>query len=216
MNDVNQIPAGYRKDAKGRLVPENMIKPQELLEDQTVAKIAEHARELSAQIARFKGHTFDDFSAFMDTLAEEYGASKGGRKGNVTIMSYDGCTKVVVQVQESLTFGPELQIAKKLFDKCISTWSANADEKVKALVEHAFQVDQEGRINRAELFRLRRLNIDDDGWRAAVQAINDSIRVEGSKQYVRFYERPHPEAAWRAITIDLASAVAPASDTEAA
>lgn len=209
MTTANTIPDGYKADAKGRLVPENLIKPQEKLEDQTVREIINHARELNAQIARFRGHTFDDVATFMDVLAGEYGASKGGKKGNVTLSSFDGCLKITVQVQDTLAFGPELQTAKTLFDECISAWSEGADDKIRTLVDHAFQVDKQGKINREALFSLRRLDIDDDAWRRAVQALNDSIRIQGSKEYIRFYERPSPTDKWQAITIDIASAVAP-------
>ncbi len=210
------IPEGYAKDAKGRLVPENLIKPQERLEDQTVRTIIDYARDLSAQIARFRGHTFDDVATFMDTLGEQYGATKGGAKGNVTLSSFDGCLKVTVQVQDTLTFGPELQVAKELFDACISEWSEGADDKIQALVSHAFQVDKEGKINREALFGLRRLDINDDGWRNAVAALNDSIRIQGSKQYVRFYERTTPEEKWRPISIDIANAGEASRNAEAA
>ncbi|PIW30388.1 MAG: sulfate transporter [Rhodospirillales bacterium CG15_BIG_FIL_POST_REV_8_21_14_020_66_15] len=207
---TTEIPAGYKADAKGRLVPENLIKPQERLEDQTVRKIIEHALELNAQIDRFLGHTFEDVATFMDILADQYDATKGGKKGNVTLTSFDGCLKVTVQVQDFLTFGPELQVAKELFDACISRWSVDANDNMKALVQHAFQVDKEGRINREALFGLRRLDINDDGWHRAVQALNDSIRVQGSKEYIRFYRRARPTDKWSAITIDLASATSPA------
>lgn len=211
-----QIPAGYQMDAKGRLVPETMIKPQELLEDQTVRKIIAFADDLSAQIGRFKGHTFADVGTFMDVLADEYGAAKGGTKGNVTLTTFDGCMKVVVQVQDSLTFGPELQVAKTLFDECISRWTEGSSAELRVLVDHAFQVDKEGRINRSALFSLRRLQIADAEWLRAVAALNDSIRVIGSREYVRFYRRPNGRAAWQAISVDLASAVAPAGEGEAA
>ena len=137
-------------------------------------------------------------------------------KGNVTLSSFDGCLKVVVQVQDTLTFGPELQIAKNRFDACINEWASGADEKIKALVDHAFQVDKEGCINREALFGLRRLDIDDDNWRGAISALNDSIRVQGSRSYVRFYERAAPTDRWQAITIDLASAVSPAAGPDIA
>jgi len=195
--NTTPTPDGYMADAKGRL------------EDQTVRKIIEYAEDLNARIARFRGHTFNDVATFLDVLAEKYAASKGGKKGNVTLTSFDGCQKVVVQVQDFLTFGPELQIAKGLFDACITNWAEGADDKIRVLVDHAFQVDKEGRINRAALFSLRRLNIDDDNWQAAIRALNDSIRIQGSREYVRFYKRANPGAAWRAVTIDLASAKSP-------
>jgi hypothetical protein len=196
----------FMRDGAGRLVPLDLVKPQHRLEDQTVRKIVAFAADLSAQISRFRGHTFDDVASFQELLAEQYGARRGGKKGNVTLATYDGLFKVVVQVQDQMTFGAELQIAKALVDDCITAWAAGARDEIRALVEHAFQVDKEGRINRAALFALRRLKIDDDGWRAAMTALSDAIRVVGSKEYVRFYRRASQTAQWEAITIDLAVA----------
>lgn len=213
---TTQIPDGYVQDAKGRLVPETMVKGQHRLEDQTVRHIIKYARDLNEQIKRFYGHTLDDLYAFMDTLAEEYDAKKGGAKGNATFATYDGLLKITIQVQDTLTFGPELQVAKGLFDECIAKWSEGANDNIRVLVDHAFQVDKAGQINRESLFALRRIEIDDEDWRSAVQALNDSIRVQGSKQYMRFYERDTGEQPWRAITIDLASAAATRQSPEAA
>jgi hypothetical protein len=39
-----------------------------------------------------------------------------------------------------------------------------------------------------------------------MEAIRASIRVTGSKEYVRFYRRRNLEAGWEAVTIDLAKA----------
>lgn len=196
----------FMHDSAGRLVPVDLIKPQHLLEDQTVRKIVDYAQKLSAQIKRFRGHTFDDVSSFAELLAEQYQAKVGGKKGNITLSTFDGLFKVVVQVADQLAFGPELQVAKTLVDECITAWSDGARTEIRALVEHAFQVDTQGKINRAALFQLRRLDIDDDQWRHAMAALGDAIRVVGSKEYVRFYRRANLAAAWEPITIDLAAA----------
>jgi hypothetical protein len=196
----------YLKDAGGRLVPEDLVKAEHRLEDQTVRKIIAYADELSARITRFRGHTFDDVVNFVDLLAEQYGGKRGGTKGNTTITSYDGTLKVVVQVQDQTTFGPELQVAKGLVDECITAWSEGARAEIRALVEHAFQVDKEGRINRAALFQLRRLAIKDEQWQRAMEALGDAIRTIGSREYLRFYRRANARAPWEPITITLAQA----------
>ncbi len=200
------IPAGYMADGKGRLVPESLVKPADKLQDQTVRKLMGYADELSATIARFKGHVFDDVGAFLALLAEQYGETRGGTKGNITLTSYDGLLKVQVAVADHMSFGPELQIAKGLIDACIAEWAEGANVNIRALVEHAFRVDKEGQVSREAIFALRRVQIEDERWRNAMAAIADSIRVEGTKTYVRFYRRPNAEARWQAVTIDLASA----------
>lgn len=196
----------YMRDAGGRLVPEALVRPQDKLRDQTVRKIIGYAEELSARIARFRGHTFDDVMTYVDLLSEQYNTKIGGEKGNTTLTSHDGCLKVVVQVQDQLSFGDELQIAKHLVDECITGWSTDVRPEIRALVEHAFQVDQAGKINRSALFALRRLEIDDPKWRDAMRALGDAIQIIGSREYVRFYKRENPRGRWEAITIDLAAA----------
>ncbi|UVK45349.1 DUF3164 family protein [Mesorhizobium sp. AR07] len=196
----------YMPDAKGNLVPVEAIKAADKLEDETVRKIIGHAVELSAQVARFKEHTFDDLSAFEALLAQDYGASKGGAKGNKTFMTFDGLKKVSVQVADLIDFGSQLQIAKGLIDECLTEWSADSRTEIRSIISRAFNVEKQGQINRTEIFMLLRLDIEDQRWQRAMEAIRDAMRVIGSKTYVRCYERDRQDAEWRAVTIDLAKA----------
>lgn len=196
----------YMPDAKGNLVPAEAIKAEHKLEDEMVRKVAGYARDLSAQIARFKQHTFDDIGAFEALLAQEYGATKGGAKGNKTFMTFDGLMKVMVQVSDTIDFGSQLQVAKGLIDECLVEWSADSRTEIRSIITRAFNVDKEGQINRSEIFMLLRLDIEDERWQRAMDAIRAAMRVVGSKIYVRCYERDRPDGDWRAITIDLAKA----------
>lgn len=196
----------YLRDAKGALMPVETIKAQHRLEDETVRKVMHFARALSEQIARFKAHTFEDLNAFQSLLEQEYGARAGGAKGNVTFQSFDGTMKVQVQIADQISFGPELQQAKKLIDECLLEWGAQSHEAIRALVNRVFSVEKEGQINRAELFSLLRLDIGDERWVRGMAAIRDAIRITGTKAYVRFYERAAPDAPWRFINLDIAAA----------
>lgn len=196
----------YMPDAKGSLVPIDMIKAQHLLQDEVVRKIAGYAVELSGQVARFKTHTFDDIGGFDALLEQEYGVKVGGAKGNKTLMSFDGLYKVQVQVADHIDFGPELQVAKALVDECLNEWAADARAEIRAIVTRAFNTDKAGQINRSEVFMLLRLEITDPRWLAAMSAIRDAMRVVGSKTYVRVYQRRAHDAPWAAVSIDLASA----------
>lgn len=196
-------------DAKGRHVPPSVMKPQLVLEDQLVRTVMQHADELSGQIARFKGHCVDDIATFLDLLREEYGAKRGGQKGNMTFTTIDGCFRVQVSIADQITFGPELEIAKDLIDECIAEWSEGSRDEIRGLIQHAFEPRSKGLVNREALFALRKVKIEDERWEQAMQAITDSIRVYGSKQYVRFHRRAAPTDEWANVTINIASARAP-------
>lgn len=196
----------YMKDARGALVPVSAIKAVDLLIDEMTRKVHYYAEEISAQISRFKGHTFEDLNALQSLLEQEYGAKRGGAKGNVTFLSFDGLKKITVQIADQFYFGPELQVAKKLIDECLLEWGAASHEVIRALVNRIFSVEKEGQINRADIFSLLRLEVDDARWNRAMDAIKESIRVQGQKPYIRFYTRANVDAPWKSITIDIASA----------
>ena len=197
----------HMPDARGALVPLELIKAQLLLEDEMVRKVHGFAEDLHAQIARFRGHTMtDDLGAYDALLAQEYGARKGGAKGNRTYMTFDGLMKITVQVSEFIDFGPSLQVAKELIDECLNEWAAESRPEVRAVITKAFNTDKQGKINRTEIFKLLRLEIEDERWQNAMQAVRDAMRVIGSREYLRFHKRASLEEPWQAITIDLAKA----------
>ncbi|WP_226779545.1 DUF3164 family protein [Oceaniglobus trochenteri] len=195
----------HMRDAKGRAVPIDLVSDADQLKTQTVLKVLEYARPLSAQIARFKGHTFDDVYTLVDLLREQHGASVGGAKGNIDLISFDGCARVQVSVADHIAFGPELGIAKSLIDECIEEWSDGSRDEIRALVNHAFNTDKAGNINREALFSLRRLDIRHPTWKKAMQAITDSMSVIGSKSYIRIYTRATPEKGWEMVPLNIAA-----------
>lgn len=196
----------YMTDGKGALVPIELVRPTDKLIDEQVRKIMGYADDLNAQISRFKQHTLNDVADLMALLMQDYQTKVGGEKGNVTLTSYDGTRQVRLQVQERLTFGPELQAAKANVDEYLTELTEDSGPELRGIVHHAFRTDQAGLVNRAELFRLLRYEIADERWQAAMKAIKDSIRVEGTKEHVRFYRRSSATAKWVAVTIDVADA----------
>lgn len=199
-----EIPKGYMKNAEGALMPINKVKPAHIQEDKTVRRLIDQAKAVSAQLAKFKADAMGDAQAFRAMIAEQYGATKGGAKGNMTLRSYDGEMMVQVQVSETIDFGVELQAAKELIDECIGKWSKGSNNNIKVLVNDAFRVNKERNIDTGRVLGLRRLEIDDPIWAKAMDAISDAVRVTGSRSYIRFYETDL-EGGRKAIPLDLAS-----------
>lgn len=199
------IPEGYMEDAKGRLVPVTTIDEIDLTRNDLVSELATKAKALQEQMRDFKLAVMGDIGAFVDLAAERYEVSIGGKKGNVTLISYDGRLKIQRAIQESISFDERLQAAKALIDDCIHRWSEGSASELKVLVDDAFQVDKEGQINTGRVLSLRRHKIDDENWLKAMDAIADSIQITGSKTYVRFYERVGESDRWEAIPLDLAA-----------
>jgi hypothetical protein len=206
MQTKQSIPAGYRKDAQGRLVPESMLKPIDKTRDELVEEMFKKAVVVRDTLVQFKGAVFADVNAFVTLSAEQYGVSLGGKKGNVTLYSFDGRYKVQVATAENLVFDERLQAAKALIDECIREWSQGSRPEIQVLVQDAFKTDREGNLNTGRVLGLRRLEITDDKWQRAMKAIGESVQVVGSKQYIRFYERVGESDQYSPISLDIASA----------
>ena len=199
------VPAGYWKDASGSLVPVGKIKPIDKDRHQVVSDICEQAKKVSAGLFGFKVSAMQALSDFVERSLAEYDVKTGGKKGNVTLYSFDGKFKIIRQMQETITFDERLQAAKALIDECIQGWSKGSNANIKVLVNDAFQVDQQGKISTGRVLRLRRLEISDETWLRAMKAISDSLRVASTKPYIRFYERDDRSGEYVPISLDVAA-----------
>lgn len=187
----------------GKVMPRKMFKPEALLQEDLVRALIARADALQVQIAAFKKAAFDDIDAYMELLAEKYGIKLGGRRGGITIESLDQTLRIQVSIADSITFGPELMVAKQMVDGCITRWSAGANENLRAVVDDAFSVGADNRVRADRILGLRRLNIADEDWLRAMGAIADAVRVEHSRTYIRLYRRPTHKDQFEQITLDL-------------
>ncbi|BBF86302.1 hypothetical protein DLM_2701 [Aquitalea magnusonii] len=201
---MQNIHEGYRKDAKGRLIPIESIKPIDLARDQLVTEIVQKAQAVNKTLADFKNSVFADIGAFVELSGERYGAKLGGAKGNVSLVSFDGRYKVQRAIQDTLTFDEGLQAAKILIDECLHAWTEDARSEIRAIVGDAFNVDKAGNISTGRILGLRRLDIQDEKWQRAMAALSDSVRVQCSKSYIRVYERIGDTDQYRAVSLDIA------------
>jgi hypothetical protein len=194
---------GYMENARGHQVPLDQVKEIDRVRHELVLEKVELFRAMRQELRDLKADTMGDIEAFVQLSGEKYGVKVGGDKGNITLMSYDGKYQIKRQISEHLAFGEQLQAAKELIDECIKEWTQGSRTELRALINDAFQVDKEGRINTGRILGLRRLKIDDERWARAMDAISDSLQVVGSKAYVRIYER-NADGSYSAVALDMA------------
>jgi hypothetical protein len=194
----------YRKDHRGAYIPVEQIREIDLARDELVNEKAAKIEATQASIAALKDELMGDIAAFVQLSAERYGAKVGGDKGNITLMSFDGTYKLKRQTSESLGFDEGLRAAKNIIDECLEEWSRNSPVPLRAIVEQAFDVNKEGRINTNAILSLRRIKIDNERWQQAMQAISDSLQTQDSKAYVRLYKRDKT-GKYNAVPLDMSA-----------
>lgn len=205
MDSQTQIPPGYMRDAVGRLVPLSLVKPIDQERDRLVREIVASGKQVSEQLATAKARMFSDVGAFVELSAEQYGAKLGGKKGNLTLFTFDGSLKVEVRTAEAIKFDERLQAAKALIDDCAADWTEGSRAEVKIVIQEAFRADKEGNLSVGRVLSLRRWAITDKRWQQAMLAINESIQVIGSKQYIRLFERVGDTDRYAPIPMDVAA-----------
>ncbi|MDG6895067.1 DUF3164 family protein [Volucribacter amazonae] len=193
----------YWKDAKGHLTPDELVREIDKERDALVRDFVEKAMNVQQAMKAFKQQVFNDVGAFVDLSSEKYGVKMGGRKGNLTLFTYDGKYKLQVAVSDHIRFDERIHAAKTLIDECLHEWSVEARPELRSLIDSAFQVDKEGNLSTARIFSLRKVDIQDERWLKAMQAISDSMQVVSSKDYIRFYERDE-QGKYQPISLDLA------------
>ena len=156
MTDLSQ----YRQDAKGNLVPLANIKEIDQLRDELVMEIAGKAHKVQQQMTAFKADSMADIAAFVQLSADRYDVAVGGKKGNVTLHSFDGQYRVNLSMQDTLVFDEGLLAAKALIDECINEWTEGSRSELKTLINAAFQVDKEGNISTARSAAFGRLCVE--------------------------------------------------------
>ncbi|HBW61183.1 MAG TPA: sulfate transporter [Comamonas kerstersii] len=204
-NIPEPIPAGYMKNALGHLVPEANVREQDKLRDQVARALVTDARNINALLAAFKKKALGDIDDLVKIAGERYDVTLGGKKGNISVSTYDGQFKVQRSVADVLQFTEEMEAAKALIMACIKRWSEGANPQISALVSRAFAPGRNGQLKTAAVLDLLRIEIDDAEWKKAMQALKDSINATGTAVYVRVYERIGDSDQYKAIPLDLAA-----------
>ena len=199
------IPEGYMRNASGHLVPRAQVREHDLLRDSVARDLAEKAQALNSALADFKRAALSEIADLVRIAGERYEVTLGGKKGNVTIATYDGEFKVTRSVAERIAFTEEIEAAKALINACIERWSEGGNGNIRVLVDRAFRTDSKDQLKTSAVLELMRLEIKDDEWERAMQAIRDAIQSTGTATYVRVYRRVGASDQYEAVPLDLAA-----------
>ena len=205
MTTENKIPDGYMKNSRGDLVKAENIKPIDLLKDQAAVAIAEKAKELHMELIKFKRIALDDISSLIEVAGAEHGVILGGEKGNTTLTSFDGRYKIQRSYQEKIDFGPELQVAKEMFERYAKHKEVELGEDGLILIDMAFRRSRNGQISVSRLLELLQYPIKHPDWLKACEILTQASSVVGMTVYVNVFERVNDSDRYQPIHLSLAA-----------
>lgn len=195
----------YVENAQGHLVPKSMVSEYELLRDDVVKGIIEKAEKVSSTVKDLRRDAIEEAQALIDIAREKYGIKGiGGKKGNITLNSFDGNLQVQISVQDFLSFDERLTLAKELIDTYLKKLTENSPKELQMLISQAFEVDKRGQVSVSKIYPLMKLPIEDEHWQEAMSIIRESLSVERTKCYVRFKKRDPLTGELLPIHLDIA------------
>jgi len=205
-------------DAKHRQCPLDIISPVDLARHELLKRHIPVALALSKALEDFRVEVSTDIDAFIEVSNNQHKAKIGvipedskrqKWKGNIQLTNHNATQKIDLRIHDRIAFNEGLNLAMEKINGLIRERSGELDEILKVLVEDAFKVDQRGYVDVKKVLDLRRHKIKHPVWIEAMQDINDSIRIDGSRSYLKFAYRDTPESDWVSISLDIANAGRP-------
>lgn len=186
-----KVTDGRLEDEHGSLVRVDRIKQHDLTRDQLVRQLATDCAVISDELQALKMRLACTIQNFVQQMFEKHGRKLGGKKGNVTLFSFDKSLKVERTQQERETTNEHILVAKQLVDDCLKKWSKGANKNLQGVVQKYFRTDGKGSYSVQDLKKLLRMKIGDDDpqWQAAMKALSDSIEQSHTETYFRVYYR---------------------------
>lgn len=90
--------ADFMEDGLGRLVHIDQVREIDKLRDELVRSLVAKAVELQQQMIDFKTLAMAEIDAFVDLSAREYDVQMGGKKGNLSLYSFDMNYMIKIQI----------------------------------------------------------------------------------------------------------------------
>jgi len=194
----------YWENSSGNLVPEEMVKPYEQLKDGIVQAISEKIKKMKKEMEEIKNETMSDIDTFMEIAAEEYKVNLGGKKGNVTLTSYDGSIKIVIANSTNQEFNEKINFAKALIDEYLTELTKDSAIELKTIISSAFKIRQ-GKLDVRRILELRSYDIKDSKWKRAMELINESLEITNSNRCFRLYVRNKSGNSYDRVNMDFAT-----------
>ena len=200
------VPEGYFLNARGAVVPERYRSDKDDIRDQVVADLVGRCEAISAELSDAKARIFADLVAHVQLVAETWGVALDGRRGNVVLIDTTGTRRIERVVRPRMRVGPEVLAAEALVGELLDALTADADPTLRALVRAMFRRDDTGSISPSRLLEFVRLDLPDERWKRAQEAVRHALESDGESVYFRAYTRTDSTQPWRQVVLDFSRA----------
>lgn len=181
----------YYEDAQGKLVPEALMKGQDIIRDDLVTRLATKYLACVENSYNTKKEMLDEINQYRNTILLQYGLKAKTRKEGspaITLTSFDGKYRIVIAANTSVEFNENITAAKELIDEYLNEELEGSSKDLKILVGNAFKMKQ-GKLDVNSILSLTRYDIQNEKFKRAVDIIKTSLITRTSQPSIRVYVR---------------------------
>ena len=193
-------------DASGEAVPLKYVPKYDRLRDAKVRRVRARWERAQADVRALVADTLGALGDIMTAREAETGAAPAD-KGNFSVCSFDGNTRVELAQRYSITLDDTVKTARDMMlSHCLDAIEAAKSAEladIAELVKAAFEPTRGGGLSVAKVMQLCRVNVKAEKWRKAVAILLDSIHVEKGKCYVYVSMRKSKQDDWEGIDISV-------------
>lgn len=177
----------------------------EQAKNELVIRLCGNAKGINELLREFKMQAFEDLGQFYDRM-KEYGDVRG-EKGSFQLVSADDKLKVLFSRETRMGLDERAELAETKLKEFLSTTVKKRDKGLHDVILGL--LERNGATNDFDVKLIGKLikledNFDDESWKEAIRLFKESIRENGTADYVRLYERDSNEK-WQLINLNMAS-----------
>jgi hypothetical protein len=206
IDERKSAPNGCILDDSGNFIKLINVKETELSKDGLVTDLVRDCAVIADELQALKHSLKTKIANYVDSMFKEYDKKLGGKKGNITLFSYDKKLKVERSLQDRETTNENIIFAKALVDDCLKKWSKGANRNLQVVVQRYFKTDGKGSYNvqlLKSLIKHPMPNADAD-WEKAMLELGKSIEFDSTATYYRAYYRAE-DGTYNNIPLDIAN-----------
>ena len=190
------------RDSNGLDVPVKYVSAYDKQRDKITRRIEARFRKGRAMLEQLMRDSIAD----LDALAKCKDSL--GEKGNFSARSFDGLIQVEIRQQYNILLDERVVKARELMlgyiEGVLEKVGGNDAQALRLIVAEAFKANAQGFLSTGKIMSLLRMEIDNGDWREAKRILQDAIKPQKGKRYLRCETRNTIQKNFSPIVLDIA------------
>lgn len=190
------------RDSNGNDIPVKYVSAYDKARDRVTRRILARFEKARAVLEKVVEESIIDLDELKGTK------EKLGERGNFQATSFDGMIMVSIRQRYNILLDERVAKAREMMlgyvDGILRKVGGNDAQALRLIVQEAFRANDEGLLSTGKILALLRMEVDNADWRAAKEILQNAMKPQKGKRYLRCERRASTQEDFRAIHLDIA------------